>query len=123
LRFGSKIDHSPSERETYYSIKEVLSPELLILDNGLKIRLLGVRELPEKNREAIQFLKEKTQGQKVFIKFDNIKHDEKNNLLCYLYLWNKTFLNAHLVKKGLVGVDTDTDYKFKSKFLSERMAE
>ena len=120
LKFGSKIDNSHSERETYYVVKEIISPENLILNNGLKIRLLGVKENPEKNGDAIQFLREKTQGQKVFMKFDTIKYDEKNNLLCYLYLWNKTFLNAHLIKNGLADVDTSLDYKYKSKFLTEK---
>ena len=118
LRFGSKIDNSHSERETYYTIKEIVSPEMLILNNGLRIRLLGVKEKIEKNGEAIQFLREKTRGQKVFIKFDNIKYDEKNNLLCYLYLWNKTFLNAHLIKNGLADVDKVFNYKYKEKFLN-----
>jgi len=120
LRFGSKIDNSYSESETHYTVREIISPETLILNNGLKIRLLGVKERPEKNGEAVKFLREKTSGQKVFIKFDNIKYDEKNNLLCYLYLWNKTFLNVHLIKNGLVDVDTALDYKYKTKFLSER---
>ncbi|MGC9336877.1 MAG: DNA methyltransferase [Candidatus Cloacimonadia bacterium] len=122
LRFGSKIDnsHSESEREAYYTVKEIISPEILILNNGLKIRLLGVKENPEKIREAIQFLRERTCGQKVFIKFDTTKYDEENNLLCYLYLWNKTFLNAHLIKNGLADVDTSLDYKYKSKFLTEK---
>ncbi len=117
LRFGSKIDTSPYERETYYTVNEIISPELLILNNGLKIRLLGVKEKSEKNGKAAQFLREKTHGQKVFLKFDNIKYDNDNNLLCYLYLENKTFLNAHLIKNGLVDVDTILDYKYKSKFL------
>ncbi|HHS49481.1 MAG TPA: site-specific DNA-methyltransferase, partial [Desulfurella acetivorans] len=117
LRFGSKIDNSHSEREIYYTVKEIISPEILILNNGLKIRLLGVKENPEKNGEAIQFLREKTCGQKVYIKFDTVKYDEKNNLLCYLYLQNKTFLNAHLIKKGLADVDATLDYKYKSKFI------
>lgn len=117
LRFGSKIDNSHFERETYYTVKEIVSSETLILNNGLKIKLLGVQERPEKKGEAIQFLREKTNGQKIFVKFDNIKYDEKNNLLCYLYLWNKTFINAHLIKNGLADVDSTFDYKYKSKFL------
>ena len=121
LSFGSKIDNSYSKREIYYTVKEVISPKILILNNGLKIRLLGVKERPEKNGGAIQFLKEKALGQKVFLKFDTIKHDEENNLLCYLYLSNKTFLNAHLIKNDLVEVDTEFDYKYKSKFLQKRM--
>jgi len=119
-RFGSKIDNSYSKSETHYTVKEIISPETLILNNGLKIRLLGVKEKLEMNERAVKFLREKTHGQKVFLKFDNVKYDEKNNLLCYLYLWNKTFLNAHLIKSGLVDVDTRFDYKYKSKFLSER---
>jgi modification methylase len=90
------------------------------LDNGLKIKLIGVKPKPEKNAEAINFLKEKLKGQKVFIKFDDVKYDDKNNLLCYLYLWNKTFINAHLIKNGLVDVDTSLDYKYKTKFLNLR---
>lgn len=117
LRFGSKIDNSQGETQTYYTIKDILSPREMILNNGLKVRLLGVKEKPEKNGEAVQFLRDKTHGQKVFIKFDNVKYDENNNLLCYLYLWNKTFINAHLIKNGLVDVDTTFDYKYKSKFL------
>ena len=123
LRFGSKIDGSHSERETYYSVKEITSPEMLILSDGLKIKLLGVKERPEKNNEAVQFLREKTRGQKVFLKFDTIKYDGENNLLCYLYLRNKTFLNAHLIKKGLAEVDTALDYRYKSRFLSSRVVE
>lgn len=118
LKFGSKIDNSHSEREAYYTVKEILSPNLLLLSNGLKIRLLGVKEKQDRYLSAIEFLKKKTQGQKVFLRFDQIKYDETNNLFCYLYLWNKTFLNAHLIKNHLVEVDTTIDFKYKSKFLS-----
>lgn len=118
LRFGSRIDSSPSQRENYYRVREIVSPEVLILNNGLKIRLLGIREKPEKNQEAIEFLRGKTRGQKVFMKFDAIKYDEKNNLLCYLYLSNKTFINAHLIRNALVDVDTKFDYKHKRRFLT-----
>jgi site-specific DNA-methyltransferase (adenine-specific) len=120
LRFGSKIDNSMSDRETYYSVREVISPELLVLNTGLKIKLLGIKEITEKNRQAIQFLHQRTRGQKVFLRFDAIKHDESNNLLCYLYLQNRTFLNAHLIRNNLVNVDTTLEYKYKSKFLSQR---
>jgi site-specific DNA-methyltransferase (adenine-specific) len=118
LRFGSKIDNFHSEREMYYNVKEVISPEVSVLSNGLRIRLLGIKENPDKKGEAIQFLRERTRGQKVFLKFDSTKYDEGNNLLCYLYLWNKTFLNAHLIKNGLAAPDTILEYKYKSKFLS-----
>ena len=118
LLFGSKIDKDSGEREVYYSVKEVISPELLKLDNDLAVRLIGVKENGATNGQAIRFLIEKTKGQKVFIKFDNQKYDEGNNLLCYLYLQNKTFINAHIIKEGLVDVDSLTDFKYKNKFLT-----
>jgi len=117
LKFGSKIDNSDQRRETYYSVKEVVSPEIVVLDNDLKVRLLGIREKKESNGEALQFLKEKLKGEKVFLKFDAIKYDEKGNLLCYLYLKNKTFINAHLIKNKLAQVDSSQNFKYKEKFL------
>ena len=123
LRFGSKIDNAHFERETYYTVKEIISSEMLILNNGPTIRLLGVKENPETKEEAIQFLREKTHGQKVFLKFDADKYDGGNNLLCYLYLRNKTFLNAHLIKSGLADVEKTLNYKYKAKFLAERTKE
>ena len=113
LQFGSKIDKNSEAREVYYSVKEVISPELIKLNNDLIVRLLGVKEKKSVNGQAITFLLEKTKGQKVFIKFDNRKFDEHNNLLCYLYLKNKTFINAHIIKEGLVDVDGLTDFKYK----------
>lgn len=118
LQFGSRIDKDSGEREEYFSVKEIISPELIKLNNNLIIRLLGVKEKEPANGEAKKFLTEKTKGQKVFLKFDNQKYDNQNHLLCYLYLKNKTFINAHLIKEGLVEADSSTDYKYKNKFLS-----
>ncbi|MDD3553755.1 MAG: DNA methyltransferase [Deltaproteobacteria bacterium] len=119
LQFGSRIDqNSSAERQEYYTVKEILSPVLLKLNNNLVIRLLGIKEKKIVNGEAMKFLKEKINGQKVFFKFDNKKYDEQNTLLCYLYLKNKTFINAHLLKEGLAEVDTTIDFKYKNKFLS-----
>jgi site-specific DNA-methyltransferase (adenine-specific) len=118
LQFGSRIDKDSGDREIYYSVKEVISPELVKLDNDLVVRLIGVKEIEAANGQAIRFLIDKTKGQKVFMKFDNQKYDEGNNLLCYLYLKNKTFINAHIIKEGLAAVDPSTDFKYKNKFLN-----
>ncbi|MFN9302980.1 MAG: DNA methyltransferase [Candidatus Kapaibacterium sp.] len=119
LQFGSKIDKdSASKREELFTVKEVISPEKIRLSNDLTIKLLGVKEDPIINGKATSFLIEKTKGKRVFMKYDIVKHDTENNLLCYLYLENKTFINAHLIKNGLVQVDSDIDYKYKDKFLN-----
>jgi len=118
LQFGSKIDKdSSSKLEEFFTVKEVINPEKIRLSNDLIVKLLGVKEDPIVNGKATSFLIEKTKGKRVFLKYDNIKHDSENNLLCYLYLENKTFINAHLIKNRLVQVDSDIDYKYKDKFL------
>jgi len=118
LQFGSRIDKNGSlRREEYYSVKKIISPELIKLNNDLLIRLIGVKEKKEANGKAIEFLQLKTKGQKVFLKFDEIKYDKSNHLMVYLYLKNKTFLNAHLIKNGLADVDLAFDYKNKEKFV------
>ena len=116
LQFGSKIDKDSKEREEYYSVKSVLSPNTIILSNGLTIRLIGIKEKHSVNGSATRFLIEKTKGRKVFLKYDSIKYDSENTLLCYLYLDNKTFINAHMLKNGLAEVDYSIDFKYKAKF-------
>ncbi len=117
LQFGSKLDNNGSKREDYFSVKEVISPELIMLNNDLIVRLIGVKENVEINGQAKEYLISKTKGQKIFLKYDKQKYDEKNRLLCYLYLKNKTFINAHLIKEKLALVDTSINFKYKDKFL------
>ena len=119
LQFGSKIDKdSRIRREEFFSVKQVISPEIIRLSNDLTIKLIGVKENPIVNGKATSFLIEKTKGKRVFLKYDDIKYDKENNLLCYLYLENRTFINAHLIKNGLVQVDLDSEFKYKNKFLN-----
>jgi len=117
LQFGSKIDKdSLTEREELFTVKEVISPEKIRLNNNLTIKLIGIKQDSSINGKATNFLVEKTKGKRVFLKFDEVKYDGDNNLLCYLFLENKTFINAHLVKSGLVLVDNSIEFKYKAKF-------
>jgi len=118
LQFGSKIDSTENEAINTYSVKEIVSPEKLLLNNDLLVKLIGVKANKDKIDDAIKFLQAKLKNQRVFMRFDSLKHDQENNLLCYLYLKNKTFINAHLIKNGLVDVDENFDYKYRLKFLS-----
>lgn len=117
LQFGSKLDNTERKREKLFNVKKVVSPEKLELGNGLTIKLLGVKENPQHKQAAIEYLQAKLQKRKVFLRYDNIKYDEANNLLCYVYLDNKTFINNHLIRTGFVEVDTGIDYACKQKFL------
>ena len=119
MQFGSKIDgNSSNNREKLFTVKEIISPELIKLNNDISVRLLGIKKNPKTIAAAINYLNDKIKGKRVFLKFDSIKYDEQNNLFCYLYLQNKTFINAHLIKSKLVEVDKNTNYKYKEKFIN-----
>lgn len=118
LQFGSKLDSDGSKRKELFSVKQVLSPEKIELSNGLIVKMLGVKAKPGFEQEAISFLKEKFLKRRVFLKYDTIKYDSQNILMCYVYLDNKTFINNHLIRTGLVSVDESIDYTYKSKFLA-----
>ena len=118
LRFGSTIDGKESKRERFYSVTKVLSPSELLLDSGAKVRLIGIESNGENRAEAVKFLHELMSGEKISLRFDQIKHDAQGVLLAYVYLRNKKHINAHLIKSGLVRVDTRSSYKMKERFLS-----
>lgn len=118
LQFGSKIDNKEQKREDLFAVKNVLSANTIELNNGLVVKLLGVRPIPECEDQAVNYLQEKFKKRKVFLKYDSMKYDKDNNLLCYVYLDNKTFVNNHLVRTGYVDVDTSFDYACQKKFLN-----
>ena len=118
LQFGSKIDQSEAKRVELYNVKRVVAPDKIELSNGLMVRLLGIQSNHEHTDEAIKFLEEKFHKRKVFLKYDKIKYDAEDNLLCYVYLDNKTFINNHLIRTGYVDVDMSIDYSCKTKFLN-----
>ena len=118
LQFGSRIDENKKQRDEFFTVKEIIDSVTLKLNNDLVIKLLGVKNNPQKLDEAVNYLKNKTNKQRVFLRFDNLKYDKENNLLCYLYLQNKTFINAHLIKEGYVFVNNEMDYKCKEKFIN-----
>ena len=118
LKFGSKIDKNKNEKKReLFSVKDVVSPNKIILSNGLEVKLLGIKEKDNFKPQAINYLKEKFNKRKIFLKYDLQKYDKNNNLMCYVYLDNKTFINNHLIRTGYVDVETNFDYSCKNKFI------
>ena len=79
--------------------------------------MIGIEEKPSVNGEATKYLSNKILGQRVYLKYDEQKYDADNTLQCYLYLKNRTFINAHLLKSGLVCADGKSEYRQKRKFI------
>ena len=126
LALASKVSGHERSPETYYRVVEVIGPHLIRLSDGRIVKLQGVKENPGRTAEAVAFLKERTKGQSVYLR-DEEGHvdlrDEKGHVdtegtrAVYLFLKNRTHLNAHLIKKGLAFADDSTDYRHRSRFL------
>lgn len=116
LFFGSRIDKNQKNTDKYYNVKDIVSPSSVLLSNGLMVRLLGVKEKPSSIDKAIQYLTIKLKGQQVYLKFDSIMYDASDTLLCYMYMKNKTFINMHLIKEGLVDVDESVNFQHLNRF-------
>ena len=120
LQYGSKIDkNSTGERHETFYVKRVISPELVELNDNTIIRLIGIKQDSIKLKNAVEFMTDILKGKKVFLKTDKIKYGE-DYFPAYLYLDNKTFVNAHLLKKGLVSVDISVPFTYMDKFISIR---
>ena len=119
MTFGSVIDKETAKpREEYYTVINVEDAKTITLNNGLTVRLIGIKERQGVNGEAKAFIQEKVKGHKVFLLYDEKKYDENQHLLCYMYLENHTFINAHLLKAGLADVDESYTYKHYNRFKS-----
>ena len=120
LKFGSKINVEDGKtgvkRQELYTVKEILQPNLIKLSNDLIVRLLGVKPKPDSEQNAVEFLRNKILKRQVFLKYDEVKYDERKHLMAYVYMKNKTFINAHLLKHGLCIVDDKYEFKYKTKF-------
>jgi site-specific DNA-methyltransferase (adenine-specific) len=136
LGFGSRIDGRRTEKRELIAVRSVLSPVLLELADGRRVRLLGIKPIPGKEREAAGFLREATRGQKVYVVEDvaGRAHDvgaeaeqaqgggggagraQDGCLRVYAYLKNRTFLNAHLIKRGLAEADDSSEHRLKERF-------
>jgi len=125
MQFGSKIDLDTPQNSTLFSVNNIINPLIMKLDTGIVIKLLGIKEKPDAYSQAMDYLQTTLRGEKVFLRFDNDKFDDNNMMLCYLYLKNKTFINLHMLKRGLVEIDESRSFQYLKKFREiahERMA-
>ncbi len=120
LSYGFRVDGTEESTRTYHTVKAVLSPTDLVLNNGTVVRLIGVTPDGQGDPAAIRFLEAMTKGQKVYLKREEHTSDRGGVLPRYVYLKNRTFVNAHLLRSGLVEVDTISEYRLRARFMRLR---
>jgi len=117
LQYGSRLDkNSNGERKELFTVKRVISPELVELNNNILVRLIGIRQDITKLESAVNFMLNKFSGRRVFLKQENVNYGD-GHLSAYVYLDNKTFINAHLLKYGYAFVDLSKPFAYMDKFI------
>ncbi|MGQ9628059.1 MAG: DNA methyltransferase [Anaerolineae bacterium] len=103
-------------RERLYRVVEIIDENTIKLDTGLMVKFLGI-EIKRKD-ETIKYLRDYILGKEVFLrprKFEISDNGDKAET--YVYLKNKIFINAYLIKAGLGIPDLSVNHKFRKKFI------
>jgi site-specific DNA-methyltransferase (adenine-specific) len=104
--YGSRIDGKSKVKQDYHRVKQVTSPTEVMLDNGQMLVLAGIREKPDQKQRAEDFLQALLHKTQVFF----VPDVKLMGNFAYLYLKNKTFVNAHLLRQGLVDYDQSQNW-------------
>ncbi|MEW5758365.1 MAG: thermonuclease family protein [Candidatus Omnitrophota bacterium] len=105
-----------------FIVKRVIDGDTLLLNNGQKVRLIGldtpemhesdklyrdakrtkkdIKVIQAQGRLAYQFTKSLVEGKAVSIEFDIEHYDKYGRLLAYVYLEDNTFINAKIIEEG-----------------------
>jgi DNA modification methylase len=105
------------KNQKLYKVVEVIDEKTIRLDNGLYVSFLGIEVL--KKEETIKYLKDYVLKKEVFLRFDNDNVINENTVIAYVYLKNKIFINAYLIKLGFARAGRGKEYKFRGYYLEE----
>lgn len=121
----------------FRTVARVVDGDTLVLDNGEKVRLVGV-DTPETKdprkpvqyfgQEATNFTKQMVEGKKVWVEFDqanaHVGHKDKyGRTLAYVFREDGKFLNAEIVSNGFGHAYTQYPFKYANEFKAlERQA-
>jgi len=109
------LDPGELKRESLFKVVLIVSGDKIKLETGQIVKFLGVKI--EKEKETIEYLNDKILGKQIIIK-NNTEHISDNIIQAYIYLKNKIFVNAYLIKSGLGLPDLSIKHKFKEKFIA-----
>lgn len=108
------------KKERLYKVIKVLNENTVELDTGLKVKLLGIKNLPQESGRAINYLENYVKGKQVFLKFDSSFKPKNDTVSAYLFLKNRIFINKEMIKQNFAKV-SEYNFKYKDKFMKIRM--
>ena len=103
------------EGDSLYRVVEIVNENTLKLDTGLLVSFLGINV--DKRDETLQYLHDFILGKAVLLKLDDHIVSNDKIVKAYLYLKNKIFINAYLIKARLASPDITINHKYRDKFI------
>lgn len=102
----------------FYRVQRVIDGDTLLLENGARVRLLGV-DTPEikhadqpaelLGRQAAEFTRKHVEDRVVRLEFDRERRDDYHRILAYVYR-DDWFLNEGLIRAGYSEAETAFPY-------------
>ena len=102
------------KNDRLYRVTEIVDEKTIRLNTGLLVKFLGVEVV--KKEEALRYLKEYLLRKEIFLRFDNGSVLDDETVEAYVYLKNRIFVNAYMIKSGMAVADRSKNYKYKTKF-------
>jgi len=93
-------------------VVKVVGGNILVLNNGEKVRLIGV----DTSTQSETFIREVVVGKEIKLKYDRQKVGREGQMLAYVYLLDGTFLNAEIIKQGNARIDRKLPFKYSEEF-------
>jgi endonuclease YncB( thermonuclease family) len=98
-----------------YKVVDIVDENTLKLDTGLFVKLLGI-DIIDKER-AINYFREYLLKKEIMLKMESNSVLDENTIQAYVYLKNRIFVNAYLIKSGIARADRKKEYRLKRKFI------
>lgn len=103
------------KKDNLSKVIEIVNKDTIRIDNGNLIKFLGINI--NRTQETIAYLNKQLLGKKIIIKDQTDIKNDNNFTLAYIYLKNKIFINAYLIKSGLANADISINHRFANKFI------
>ena len=94
-------------------VTAIQDEKTIVLDDGSLVRFLGIHI--EKHDETKKYFQDYLLGKHIVLK--NVTVAAENGVVsAYIYLKNKIFINAYLIKSGLGSPDFQVEHRYSEKF-------
>ncbi len=101
--------------DNLYRAVEILHGNIVKLNSGLKVTLLGTKNISDQYINAKNYLERYVKGKQVSLEFDPLFETKDDSVQGYLFLKNKIFVNREIVRLGFAEIP-NYDFKYKGRF-------